>query len=283
MQTTDNLEELRKRRAGMKKPFGLVPTMGALHKGHASLVRRAREECGGVGVSIFVNPSQFSAGEDFGKYPRTLQKDLDLLQSLGVDLVYVPAADSVYPAGYQTWIEVTDLSAPLEGRCRPGHFRGVATIVAKLFNSFQPDKAYFGQKDAQQVAVLKRMVRDLDFPVEIVVCPTVREPDGLALSSRNSYLNAEERRAATVLYRALTEAKNCYENGERNADRLRDRMRAVIRSEPLAEEQYVSVSDPETLREIDVMERDALFSMAVRIGNTRLIDNLLVEAPAPRR
>ncbi|MDM7995798.1 MAG: pantoate--beta-alanine ligase [Acidobacteriota bacterium] len=276
MQTTDNLAALRAMRAGMKKPFGLVPTMGALHSGHASLIKRARAECGSVGVSVFVNPSQFSAGEDFGKYPRTLQKDLDLLQSLGVDLVYCPAVDSVYPAGYQTWIDVTDISAPLEGQCRPGHFRGVATVVAKLFNSFQPDKAYFGQKDAQQVAVLKRMVRDLDFPVDLVVCPTVREPDGLALSSRNSYLSAEERKAATVLYRALNEAKSCYEGGERCADVLRDRMRSVLRSEPLAKEQYVSVADPETLRELDTIERNALFSMAVRIGATRLIDNFLV-------
>ncbi len=276
MKTTDNLTELRALRASMKGAFGLIPTMGALHAGHASLVQQARAECRHVGASIFVNPSQFSAGEDFGKYPRTLEKDLALLESLGVDVVYFPTADSVYPPGYQTWIDVAVVSDRLEGECRPGHFRGVATVVAKLFNSFQPDKAYFGQKDAQQVAVLKRMVRDLDFPVEIVVCPTVRESDGLALSSRNAYLNAGERKAAIVLHRALSAARSSYESGERNADAVRERMRAVLRSEPLAKEQYVSVADPETLIELDTISERALFSMAVRIGNTRLIDNFIV-------
>jgi pantoate--beta-alanine ligase len=276
MRTTDDLSALRTLRASMVGSFGLVPTMGALHAGHKSLVQRARSECEHVGASVFVNPSQFSAGEDFGNYPRTLQQDLDLFESLGVDIVYVPTADSMYPPGYQTWIDVETVSAPLEGKCRPGHFRGVATIVAKLLNSFTPDRAYFGQKDAQQAAVLKRMVRDLNFPVDVIVCPTVREPDGLALSSRNVYLNAEERQAALVLYRALSAAKNKYDSGERNADVLRAIMRSVIGSEPLASEQYVSAADPETLCELQEIDKGVLFSLAIRIGKTRLIDNLLI-------
>jgi pantoate--beta-alanine ligase len=276
MRTTDDLSALRTLRASMVGSFGLVPTMGALHAGHKSLVQRARSECEHVGASVFINPSQFSAGEDFGNYPRTLQKDLDLFESLGVDIVYVPTADSMYPPGYQTWIDVETVSAPLEGKCRPGHFRGVATIVAKLLNSFTPDRAYFGQKDAQQAAVLKRMVRDLNFPVDVIVCPTVREPDGLALSSRNVYLNAEERQAAIVLYRALSAAKNEYDRGERNADVLRAIMRSVLGSEPLASEQYVSAADPETLCELQEIDKGVLFSLAIRIGKTRLIDNMLI-------
>ena len=276
MRTTENLEELRIIRGSMEGIFGLVPTMGALHAGHSSLVKQAKAECGHVGVSIFVNPSQFGKGEDFSKYPRALQGDLNLLESMGVDIVYIPAADAIYPPGYQTWIEVETVSAPLEGQCRPGHFRGVATIVAKLLNSFLPDKAYFGQKDAQQVVVLKQMVQDLNFPVEVVVCPTVREPDGLALSSRNAYLASDERKAATVLYRALSAAKIRFEGGERNAAVLRETMRTVLNSEPLASEQYVSAADPHTLRELREVEDRVLLSLAVRIGNTRLIDNCLV-------
>jgi pantoate--beta-alanine ligase len=260
----------------MKGKFGFVPTMGALHQGHGSLVRRAREECDHVGTSIFVNPTQFSAGEDFGKYPRTLERDLEMLEGLGNDIAYLPAADAVYPEGFQTWIEVENVSVPLEGKSRPGHFRGVATVVAKLLNAFTPTHAYFGQKDAQQVAVLKRMVLDLNFPVELVVCPTMREPDGLAMSSRNAYLNPEERRAATVLYRALCAAKDRYDAGERSGDALRSAMRAVIAAEPLAAEQYVSAADPETLSELDNAEGIVLLSMAVRIGKARLIDNFLL-------
>lgn len=276
MRTTDNLSELRTMRASMEGVFGLVPTMGALHAGHISLVERARCECRHVGASIFVNPMQFSAGEDLGNYPRTLQKDLGLFESMGVDVVYVPKADSIYPPGYQTWIEVETVSAPLEGKCRPGHFRGVATIVTKLLNSFTPDRAYFGQKDAQQAAVLKCMVRDLNFSVDVIICPTVREPDGLALSSRNVYLNSEERQAATVLYRALSAAKIGYDSGERNADVLRAIMRSVIDGEPLANQQYVSAADPETLCELQRIDKGVLLSLAVRVGKTRLIDNFLI-------
>jgi pantoate--beta-alanine ligase len=276
MQTTDNLPELRKIRASMKGTFGIVPTMGALHAGHASLIKQARVDCGNVGVSIFVNPTQFGPGEDYANYPRPMQKDLEFLGSLGVDVVWLPTAESMYPSGFQTWIAVEEVSEPLEGKCRPGHFRGVATIVAKLFNCLMPDKAYFGQKDAQQIAVIKRMVKDLDFPVELVVCPTVRESDGLALSSRNAYLNQSERKAATILYRALCAAKDRYDRGERNAAALRAIMHSVIETEPLADEQYVSAADPETLRELEIVDKTVLLSLSARIGKARLIDNFLI-------
>jgi pantoate--beta-alanine ligase len=278
MKIARNLQELKDMRTSMDGTLGLVPTMGALHAGHGSLIERARAECSHVGVSIFVNPSQFGPGEDFANYPRPIEKDLELLEGMGVELVWTPSAGSLFPPGFQTWITVEEVAAPLEGKCRPGHFRGVATIVAKLFNAFMPDKAYFGQKDAQQVAVLKRMVKDLNFPVELVVCPTIRETDGLALSSRNAYLNPAERKAATVLYRALILAKTRYENGVRDAEELRSAMRAVLGSEPLANEQYVSAADPETLCELQRIEENGkvLFSLAVRIGRARLIDNMTV-------
>ncbi len=277
MRVTEHLAELRDIRRSLPGIFGLVPTMGALHEGHASLVARARAECDAVGVSIFVNPAQFGPGEDLGAYPRPRERDLALLESLGADLVWTPGAASLYAPGYQTWVTVEELTRPLEGTCRPGHFRGVATVVAKLFHAFTPDRAYFGQKDAQQVAVIRRMVRDLDFPLDVVVCPTVREPDGLALSSRNAYLDAEERRAAVVLFRALGAARALYDGGERGGAALRGAMRAELRSEPLAEEEYVSVAHPETLSELDRVEDGALLSLAVRIGRTRLIDNLALE------
>jgi pantoate--beta-alanine ligase len=278
MLVTNALPELRKIRASMGGTFGLVPTMGALHDGHASLIRRATSECDHVGVSIFINPMQFGSGEDLEKYPRTIEDDLALLERLGVALVFTPATDSMYPSGYQTWITVENVTAPLEGAWRPGHFRGVVTVVAKLFNAFEPDRAYFGQKDAQQAVVIRRMVKDLNFPVEIVVCPTVRESDGLALSSRNAYLGPEERKAATVLYRALVSAKNSYEKGEKDGAVLRSVMQSVIDSEPLAVAEYISAADPVTLLEFQqiVPEKGALLSMAVRIGKTRLIDNLLL-------
>ena len=276
MRITDNITELRTMRRSMEGTFGLVPTMGALHAGHASLVSRARAECRHVGASIFVNPMQFSPGEDYANYPRSIEADLQLFEKIGVDVVWIPSAESVYPPGFQTLISVEELGAPLEGKCRPGHFRGVATVVAKLLNCFMPDRAYFGQKDAQQVAVLKRMVQDLNFPVEVVVCPTVREADGLALSSRNAYLGAAERKAAAVLYRALISAKEKYEQGERNAEVLRTTMRSVVRSEPLAYEQYVSAADPDTLCELQTIHKSVLLSLAVRIGKARLIDNILI-------
>jgi pantoate--beta-alanine ligase len=276
MKIVKDLTELRTARASMRGTFGLVPTMGALHAGHASLIRRASEECDHVGVSIFVNPSQFSPGEDLDKYPRNIQKDLVLLEGIGVALAFTPRAEEMYPPGYQTWVRVEEVAAPLEGERRPDHFRGVATVVAKLFNAFQPNRAYFGQKDAQQAVVIRRMIKDLNFPVEPVICPTVRETDGLALSSRNAYLNPEERKAATVLYRALVSAKNSYENGEREGDALRAVMQSAIDSEPLAEAEYVSAADPDTLHELQESGSGVLLSMAVRIGKTRLIDNMLL-------
>jgi len=272
------LEELRVLRAGLAEPLGLVPTMGYLHAGHASLVRRARAECASVAASIFVNPTQFGLREDLAAYPRDLPRDLALLAAAGVDLVWTPEVEDVYPAGDQTWVTVEGVSRGLEGDRRPGHFRGVATVVAKLLHAFQPQRAYFGQKDAQQAVVIRRMARDLLIPVEIVVCPTVREDDGLALSSRNSYLSAEERRAATVLYRTLSAASEAFGTGERDAEPLRQIMRAALSGEPLAHPHYVSVADPETLEELQGEVVQALLSMAVRIGATTLIDNVVVGA-----
>ena len=278
MQTLTTLPELRAARAKLPAPVGFVPTMGYLHAGHLSLVRRARRECASVIASIFVNPTQFGPNEDLDAYPRDLQGDLDKLRAAGVDLVWTPTPDVMYPSGYQTWVTVEHLTRPLEGKMRPGHFRGVTTVVAKLFNAVQPDKAYFGQKDAQQAIVIRQMVRDLNFPLEIVVCPIVREPDGLAMSSRNAYLTPEQRRAATVLYRALSAAKAAYHAGERDAERLRALMAATIQAEPLARLQYVSCAHPATLDELDTVDQDALFSMAVFVGKTRLIDNFLLTA-----
>jgi pantoate--beta-alanine ligase len=255
---------------------GLVPTMGYLHEGHLSLVQRAREECDHVVVSIFVNPTQFGPKEDLSKYPRDLERDLRLIEPLGTDLVWMPTAEIMYPKGYQTWVEVETITRPLEGAMRPGHFRGVTTVVAKLFNGVQPHKAYFGQKDAQQAAVIRQMTRDLNYPIEIIICPIVREPDGLALSSRNVYLDAKQRKAATVLYRSLNAAKNVYENGERDAEKLRQIMREVLASEPLAQMQYVSCADYDTLEELETVKGKALLSMAVFIGKTRLIDNFVL-------
>jgi pantoate--beta-alanine ligase len=261
----------------MSSPVGFVPTMGYLHAGHLSLVERARQECASVIVSIFVNPSQFSPQEDLSKYPRDLERDLSLLQTVKAHLVWIPTVEEMYPPDYQTWVTVEEITKPLEGAARPGHFRGVATIVAKLFNVVQPQQAYFGQKDAQQVAVIRQMMKDLNFPVVLVVCPTVREADGLAMSSRNSYLDPHERRAALILYRALCGASQAYQDGERQADVLRRRMFDILSQEPLARPQYVSCADRETLQELDLITRGALLSMAVYIGRTRLIDNVILE------
>jgi pantoate--beta-alanine ligase len=276
MMIVSTLEELRSARAILDEPVGLVPTMGYLHEGHLSLVRRAREECASVAVSIFVNPTQFGPSEDLTAYPRDLERDLRLLDGLGVNLVWTPTPGIMYPSGYQTWVQVEALTSPLEGAMRPAHFRGVTTVVAKLFNAVQPAKAYFGQKDAQQVAVIRRMAHDLNFPLDVVICPTVREPDGLAKSSRNAYLNTEQRRAAIVLYRALTVAREAYKAGERDAETLRERMRETLASEPLAQVQYVSCADYDTLEELETVNGKALLSMAVYVGKTRLIDNFVL-------
>jgi pantoate--beta-alanine ligase len=276
MELTHTLADLRASLAAKPRPLGLVPTMGFLHDGHLALVRAAKKDCATVGVSIFVNPAQFGPKEDLARYPRDLDRDRRLLESAGADVLWAPEAGEVYPPGYQTYISVEEVSQPLEGAARPGHFRGVSTIVAKLFLAFQPEFAYFGQKDAQQVAVIRRMARDLNFPVRIIVCPTVRETDGLAMSSRNTYLQGEERRAAVVLYRALAAARDGYERGERSAPALRAAMQTALAAEPLARPEYVSVADPDSLQELDRIDCDALFSMAVRVGKTRLIDNFLL-------
>jgi pantoate--beta-alanine ligase len=254
-----------------------VLTMGALHAGHLSLVEQARTDNDAVLATIFVNPTQFAPSEDLSKYPHDLPGDLEMLRQAGVDLVFTPTPDLMYPPGYQTWIEVTEVSQGLEGSHRPGHFRGVATIVAKLFNLTQPYITYFGQKDAQQVAVIKGMARDLNFPLQIAVCPTVRESDGLAMSSRNVYLSPEQRRAAPVLYRALCAAGEVYAGVERRPDNLRRTMLDTLQAEPLAEPDYVSASDAANLRELESSSNQPiLLSLAVKIGTTRLIDNLLL-------
>jgi pantoate--beta-alanine ligase len=266
----------RERWANPLLTWGLVPTMGYLHDGHLSLVHQARQENDRVGVSIFVNPTQFNDSKDLEAYPRDPERDLALLEQAGVDLVWAPATEIVYPPDYQTFVEVQEVTRPLEGAARPGHFRGVTTVVAKLFNVFQPRRAYFGQKDAQQAAVIKQMVRDLNFNLEIVVCPIVREPDGLAMSSRNARLSPEARRQATCLYQALLAARNAFEQGQRSAEALRAIMQKVIETAPLARLDYVSVAHPETLAELEVVNDRALLSMAVFVGGVRLIDNMLV-------
>ena len=276
MLTVISLSELESARRSFSGIVGLVPTMGYLHEGHLSLIRRAREESDHVVVSIFVNPTQFGPKEDLSKYPRDLDRDLGLIEPLGTDLVWMPTAEIMYPQGFQTWVEVETVTRPLEGAMRPGHFRGVTTIVAKLFNGVQPHKAYFGQKDAQQAAVIRQMTRDLNFPIEIVVCPIVREPDGLAMSSRNVYLDPEQRKAATVLSRSLSAAKEAYEDGVRDAETLRQIMREVLASEPLAQMQYVSCADYDTLEELEIVTGKILLSMAVFLGKTRLIDNFVL-------
>jgi pantoate--beta-alanine ligase len=277
MKTVSSLSDLRTTRLSLFGTVGLVPTMGYLHEGHLSLIRRAKAECESVVVSIFVNPTQFGENEDLSKYPRDFKRDLVLIEPLGVGLVWNPSPEIMYPTGYQTWVEVETMTRPLEGAMRPTHFKGVTTVVAKLFNAVQPHKAYFGQKDAQQAAVIRRMTRDLNFPIEIIVCPTTREADGLAMSSRNKYLEGVDRRAATILFRALSAAKSAYESGERDAEKLRIIMKDTLASEPRAQPQYVSCADYDTLEELDVASGKTLLSMAVLINKTRLIDNFVLE------
>jgi pantoate--beta-alanine ligase len=276
MEVVQTVIEVRRIRRELRGTWGLVPTMGYLHAGHISLVERARRDNDNVGVSIFVNPTQFAPAEDLAAYPRDLERDLRLLREAGADLVWVPPVEEVYPPGFQTYVTVEEVTKPLEGAARPTHFRGVATVVAKLFNVFQPDRAYFGQKDAQQAVVIQQMVRDLSFPLEVVVCPIVREADGLALSSRNVYLTPAQRAAAPVLHRALSAARDAWLAGEGDGERLRAIMRAVLDAEPLARPEYVSAADPVTLAELGDASKGVLPSMAVRIGKARLIDNMLL-------
>lgn len=276
METVSSINELRKYRSRLTTSVGLVPTMGYLHEGHLSLVRKARKECASVVVSIFVNPTQFAPSEDLDDYPRNITSDLKLLQAEKVDLVWIPSTEEMYPPGYQSWVIVEDVTVPLEGKFRPEHFRGVTTVVTKLFNCVQPDKAYFGQKDAQQVVVIQRMVDDLNIPIAIVVCPIVREPDGLAMSSRNVHLNPDQRQAATALYRSLISARQVFESGHGEVDEIRAVVSATILEEPLAQLQYVSCADQKTLEELDGVIERGLLSLAVLFGKTRLIDNLLI-------
>ena len=266
--------ELREARAALESPVGFVPTMGALHEGHASLVRRARAECKSVVVSIFVNPRQFGPSEDFSRYPRDEAADLAVLESLGVDVAFLPSVEEIYPPGHATSVEVGRLGEVLEGAARPGHFGGVATVVSILFNLIRPGWAYFGQKDGQQSVVIRHLVRDLGMPIEIVVCPTVRERDGLATSSRNRYLTPEERAQAPILHRALQAAASAYADGERSADQLRQLMRNGLAQATLATPDYVSVADAHTLEELEIVERTALASLAVSFPSARLIDCL---------
>lgn len=277
MDTVITIPDLRTKLSQLPGPVGLVPTMGYLHEGHLSLVRAAKQECAGVVVSIFVNPTQFGPSEDLEAYPRDLPRDLSLLEKEGVDLVWMPTTEVMYPQGYQTWVTVEKVTQPLEGKMRPGHFRGVATVVTKLFTAVQPQKAYFGQKDAQQAVAIRQLVRDLNIHLDVVVCPIVREPDGLAMSSRNAYLNPAERQAATVLYRGLTAAQSAFKEGLRDAGSLRRIVTEKINAEPLARLQYVSCAHPETLKELEgAIEARALLSLAVYVGKTRLIDNFLL-------
>jgi len=277
MEVFSTIEDIRRLRwAEPSAIWGFVPTMGFLHEGHLSLVHRARQENEQVGVSIFVNPTQFNDPKDLETYPIDLDRDLALLKKEGVDLVWMPSQAIVYPPDYETFVEVTQVTTVLEGAARPGFFRGVATVVAKLFNVFQPQRTYFGQKDAQQAVVIKRMVQDLNFNVEVIICPTVREADGLAMSSRNANLAPAARRKATCLYHALCAAKDLFERGERDADTLRAAMAEMIKSTDMARLDYVSVAHPDTLDELTLIENRALLSLAVFFDTVRLIDNMAV-------
>ena len=274
MQVFRTIADFRSWRANADGSVGLVPTMGFLHEGHLSLVRAARRDNGRVVVSIFVNPTQFAPTEDLSQYPRDETRDLALLEGAGVDVVFAPTNEEMYPAGYATYVAVEELTQRLEGASRPTHFRGVTTVVLKLLNIVRPERAYFGQKDAQQLTVIRRMVRDLDLPIDVVGLPIVREPDGLAMSSRNVFLTIEQRPAALVLSQALRFAAACYGEGERDAAVIRARMQALIAAQPLATVDYVSIAAADTLDEVAIIDAPVLVSLAARFGTTRLIDNL---------
>jgi pantoate--beta-alanine ligase len=280
LRSVSEVRDAVKRARSEGKTIGLVPTMGALHEGHLTLIRQARARCGFVVVSVFVNPTQFGPREDFARYPRSLDEDTRKCADAGVDVVFAPHADEVYPEGFDTWVEVKGLTEVLEGESRPGHFRGVTTVCAKLFNITQPDYAYFGMKDYQQLKVIQKMVSDLNLPLEIMPCETVREPDGLAMSSRNAYLGPEERRAALALVRSLRQAREAFDSGEREAAAIQVQVEHLIRAEPRASIDYVAIVDAEDLRPISRLDRPVVVLLAVRIGTTRLIDNLVLDAKA---
>jgi pantoate--beta-alanine ligase len=276
MKIIEKIDDMKRLRQQLTEPVGLVPTMGYLHEGHLALVRRAVDENTWVVVSIFVNPMQFGQQEDLNRYPRDPQRDLALLAREKANIIFMPSTAEMYPPRFNSRVEVSDVLDRLEGASRPGHFRGVTTVCAKLFNIIQPTKAYFGQKDAQQLIAIKRMAADLNMNLEIVAVPTVREPDGLALSSRNTYLNPEQRQAAKVIYQALNLAQKLWSQGEKDAEHLRQEMLTLIQKQPLAEIDYISVANADTLNELDRINPPALVSLAVRIGNTRLIDNIVL-------
>jgi pantoate--beta-alanine ligase len=287
MKICNTIDEMRAARASRQRPngpvqpngdvFGLVPTMGALHQGHISLVRAARKECDRVAVSLFVNPLQFGPNEDLAKYPRNLDRDRALLEKEGVKVLFAPSVQEMYPVDAVTYVTVEGLSNKLCGRSRPGHFRGVTTVVAKLFNIVQPDLAFFGQKDAAQVAIIRRMVRDLNIPVQIVSCPIVREEDGLAMSSRNAYLDSPQRKSALVLYRALVRVQEQFDHGERKAVKLIEAGQRVFAEESSVRLDYLEIVDPDTLDPVDEVSRVALVAVAAFVGNTRLIDNIVLK------
>jgi len=271
-----SIPEYRLLRAELPGLVGFVPTMGYLHEGHLSLVREARARSTSVVASIFVNPSQFAPSEDLAAYPRDLDRDFAFLEAEDVDLVFAPTAEEMYPETFDTWVEVNDLTKHLEGAARPTHFRGVTTVVAKLFNIVQPQIAVFGQKDAQQALVIRRLIVDLGFDVDLVIAPTVREPDGLAMSSRNTYLSQEERTAATALYQSLQQVEDLYSAGERKAANLRRAMVEILEAEASLQPEYISLADIETLEELEAIDQKALVSLAARLGRTRLIDNVVL-------
>jgi pantoate--beta-alanine ligase len=277
-ETIESVQRLVKAARGAGKRIGFVPTMGALHVAHVSLIEAAAKDCDFVVVSIFVNPTQFGPGEDFEKYPRPIEADLEICRKAGVDVVFAPTAREMYPAESLAWVNVEKLTEPLCGRSRPGHFRGVTTVCAKLFNIVAPDVAYFGQKDAQQAIVIKRMVADLNMPLEIVVCPTVREANGLAVSSRNQYLSEQQKKDAASLYRSLQECRRMIDGGVTDARRIVDEMRKVLQEVPSIQIEYVSIVDAETLESIETVAGKVLVAVAVRVGATRLIDNILLDA-----
>ncbi|MDE2786368.1 MAG: pantoate--beta-alanine ligase [Chloroflexota bacterium] len=279
MQVITTCAEMSRLSWAAERPLGLVPTMGALHEGHLSLVRQARTDSAAMAASIFVNPTQFGPNEDFATYPRSLERDLELLQAEGADLVFVPPPHEVYPDGFDTWVEPGSIAEGMEGAARPGHFRGVATVVAKLFTIIRPDRAYFGQKDGQQVAVIRKMNADLNLGVDVVTMPTIREPDGLALSSRNAYLSAEERETAPAVYRALCAAEDIWRRGERDAGRIQRAAHNILSREPLIDAvDYVSTVDAETMQPLETVpdHRPVMIAIAVRLGPVRLIDNVVL-------
>ena len=276
MNVIETVDEMRRLRRTLAEPVGFVPTMGYLHEGHLSLVKQARKDNATVVVSIFVNPTQFGPCEDLKDYPRDIKRDLAMLEELDTDIVFMPSLDEVYPPQFNTWVEVTGLTERLEGAARPTHFRGVTTVVAKLFNIVQPTRAYFGQKDAQQAIVIQKMVTDLNMGIDVIVCPTIREHDGLAMSSRNIYLTPEQRQSAVVLSQSLKLAERLWSDGERNAERIRTKIGHLIEQQPDGQIDYISVADPGTLEELGTIISTALVSLAVRFGKTRLIDNVVL-------